>query len=360
MSDYPHRTGQARDHEHVSRISTPTILFVLGAIALAVYELQLILLPFVVAGVVSYICTPAIDKATQRTGLPRLLVAILGFLLIVGLLAVIGFLGAPPLIEEVKHIATDFDGTIKNLVQGAIGTTKLNLFGQPTDAQRLAKTLTGAVRDLLSNMRVLALVGGSVLASGFGVFLMLVLLLFFMTSGPKIVRGLLWLVPPGERPLIEDHILSNLDPILRRYFIGVLGVVVFAAVFSYVGLGLVLGIPHALFLALVTGILEAIPIVGPAAAAAIAALVALQHDSGLAAILGYAIYVAALRLSIDQFFGPIVLGAAGRVHPTLIIFCFLAGGTLFGLIGIILAVPVALIVRATLVVLYDEGSIGKK
>jgi predicted PurR-regulated permease PerM len=154
--------------------------------------------------------------------------------------------------------------------------------------------------------------------------------------------------------LIEDHILLQLDPVLRRYFIGVIAVVCFAAAFAYAGLGLVLGVPHAVFLALLTGILEAIPIVGPVMAAAIAALVALQHNSGLGTIIAYAIYLTALRLSIDQLFGPIVLGTAGRVHPTLIIFCFLAGGALFGVIGVIAAVPVALVIKTTLSVLYDE------
>jgi predicted PurR-regulated permease PerM len=277
-----------------------------------------------------------------------------GFLLILAVLAVIGFLGLPPLIGEVTHIATDFGDAVNNIARGAVGGGEVNLFGQQLDAQRLATLISGAVHDWISNIRVLAVLGGSVLVSGFGFVLTLVLLFFFMVSGPRIVHGLLWLVPPGQRPLIEDHILSTLDPIIRRYYIGVLGVVAFAAVFAYIGLGLVLGIPHAVFLALVTGLLEAIPIVGPAAAIVIAGVVALYHNFGLTAVVGYAIYVAALRLSIDQLFGPIVLGAAGRVHPALVIFCFLAGGTLFGVIGVILAVPVALIVRGTLAVLYDE------
>jgi predicted PurR-regulated permease PerM len=338
----------------VGRISTPTILFILAATALAVYELQLILLPFVFAGVISYICAPAIDYFSRKSGLPRLLVAILAFLAILTLVAGIGLLGLPPLIEEVQHIVTDFEGTVNDLARGAIGDGKINLLGQQMDAQHLARTITGVMRDWIGNIHVLAILGGSVLVSAFGFVLMLVLLFFFMISGPRIVRGLLWLVPPGQRPLIEDHILSNLDPVLRRYFVGVLGVVAFAAVFAYIGLGVVLGVPHAAFLALITGLLEAIPLVGPVAAAAIAGVIALHHSFALSAIIGYAVYLAALRLSIDQFFGPVVLGAAGRVHPVLVIFCFLAGGALFGIIGVILAVPIALIIRATLSALYDE------
>ncbi|MDE2468349.1 MAG: AI-2E family transporter [Bradyrhizobium sp.] len=354
MSKRPQELPHQSDHEHVGRISTPTILFVLATAALMIYELQLVLLPFVLAGVLAYVCAPAIDKISKAAHLPRLLVAIVVFLLIVAVLAGVGLLGVPPLVQEIKRTVTDFQDAVHDLVQNAIGGGKVSLLGEQTDAARLTGTIIGAVRAWVGNIRVLAVIGGSVLISGIGFVLTLVLLFFFMVSGPAIVRGIMWLVPPQQRPLVEDHILSNLNPVLRRYFIGVLGVVAFASIFAYVGLGLVLGIPHALFLALVTGILEAIPMVGPAVAAAIATLVALHHNSGLAAIVEYAIYLAALRLSIDQFFGPIVLGVAGRVHPALVIFCFLAGGALFGIIGVILAMPVALIVRSTLAVLYDE------
>jgi len=70
--------------------------------------------------------------------------------------------------------------------------------------------------------------------------------------------------------------------------------------------------------------------------------------------LDYALYATALRLSIDQIVGPIVLGRAAQVHPVLIIFCFLAGAVLLGIPGVILAVPVALVVKNTLATLYSE------
>jgi len=346
------------DHQHVSRISTGTILFIISAAALTLYELQLVLIPFVLAAVVSYICAPAIDFASTRTGLPRVLVSITLFLSLLAFGGVIGLLGIPPLIGELKRMATDFQGMLDQFAQTLIGGHTVSIFGQSMDARQLADATGNAIRDWVGNARVLSVIAGTVFVSGFGFLLTLVLLFFFMVTGPSIVRGLLWLVPPGQRPLIENHILLQLDPVLRRYFIGVVAVVCFAAAFAYIGLGLVLGIPHAVFLALITGILEAIPIVGPAIAAAIAGLVAIQHNSGLGAIIGYAVYLTALRLSIDQLFGPLVLGAAGRVHPALIIFCFLAGGALFGVVGVITAVPVALIIKATLSVLYDEPAGG--
>ena len=129
----------------------------------------------------------------------------------------------------------------------------------------------------------------------------------------------------------------------------------------YVGLGLFLGIPHAFLLALLTGFLEMIPVIGPGASALIAGLVALHYATGIGPIIAYALYATALRISIDQLFGPLALGTAARLHPVLVIFCFLAGGVLFGMVGVIMAVPVALAVKVTLMLLYDEPvSVGSE
>ena len=81
---------------------------------------------------------------------------------------------------------------------------------------------------------------------------------------------------------------------------------------------------------------------------------AIHSAAGIGAIIAYALYATALRVSIDQLFGPLALGTAARLHPVLVIFCFLSGALLFGVVGVIMAVPVALIVKIVLALLYDE------
>jgi predicted PurR-regulated permease PerM len=182
---------------------------------------------------------------------------------------------------------------------------------------------------------------------------MVVLLFYFLASGRRVAQGAFWMVPPHRRELAR-RIWERLDPVLMRYFGGMIIVVTYATVASYIGLDLVLGIHHAVLLALLTGILETVPVIGPTAAAVSAGLVSLQTATGVMSIVDYALYATALRLSIDQLLGPIVLGTAAHVHPVLIIFCFLAGGIVFGVPGIILAVPVALLIKSTLATLYGD------
>jgi predicted PurR-regulated permease PerM len=170
-----------------------------------------------------------------------------------------------------------------------------------------------------------------------------------------VARGLFWIAPPHRRPLIA-RIWHRLDPVLMRYFIGVIAVVLYATVAAYIGLGVILGIKHAVLLALLTGILETVPVIGPTAAAIIAGLISLRTAAGIVNIAEYALYATLLRLSIDQLVGPVVLGRAAHVHPVLIIFCFLAGGVVLGIPGVILAVPVALVVKSTLATLYGDDA----
>jgi predicted PurR-regulated permease PerM len=354
---HPRRTGA--DQEHVEKVSARTAMLLAAAAAVLLHLLQWILLPFVVSAVMAYVCTPAIDWLTARSGIPRALIAATVFVALLLLGSLIGVFGVPSLVRELARLLTDFEGTVDALARGVIGSTTVNLLGQPMTAGHIAQAATAGVREWIGQAGHIVSVGSAALVTIFGAFLTLVLLFYFLLNGPGIACGLFRLAPPRQRPLIR-HVWSQVDPVLRRYILGVIVVIAYAAVAAYVGLGLILGIPHAVFLALLTGLLEMIPMIGPGAAALIAGLVAIRYANGIGPIIGYAVYATTLRLSIDQILGPIALGAAARVHPVLIILCFLAGGTLFGIAGLILAVPSALIIRTTLAILYDETPAGDR
>src|SRR5438128_1503413 len=122
---------------------------------------------------------------------------------------------------------------------------------------------------------------------------------------------------------------------------------------TFIGLT-VLRVPFSLLLAFLTGVLEVIPIVGPITAGAIACLVALGHPApfGLSQI-WYVVVVAVmytvLRHAEDYFVIPLVIGRIVKLHPAVVIFSLLTGGALFGLLGVLLAVPVAATARLVLI-----------
>jgi predicted PurR-regulated permease PerM len=120
MSTIPRRAPKrempapgARDHEHVGRISTQTTIFALIAVALILYEIQWILPPFVIAGLLAYIMTPAIDWASAQSRLPRLFFVLFAFSLFLLFAMLIGYLGIPPLAREMTHVFNDFEAIVR-------------------------------------------------------------------------------------------------------------------------------------------------------------------------------------------------------------------------------------------------------
>lgn len=341
------------DQPTVGRVSTGTLIAVAVIATLILYQVRGALLPFVVAGVPAYLCAPLLSRLAARTGLPRWVFALATWLVLAGGGSLVGYFGARALTEEWARIGSDLEGSLAHFVHDLLGGRRLPFPGGRADSAQIAAYAMGAARDWVSQGGRALIVAAWGFTGFFGFILMWVLLGYFLVDGPHIARGLLWLVPPPYRPFAVE-VSTRVDPMLRRYFIGVALVVLYASLASYAGLGLVLGLRHAVFLALLTGALEVIPVIGPGAAAVIAGLAATQQAQGPWNILAYVLYATALRVSIDQFFGPIVLGRAAHLSPVLIIFCFLSGGILFGVVGVILAVPVALSIKVMLATLYGE------
>jgi predicted PurR-regulated permease PerM len=344
----PTRVGKPLD-------SGETRSIMIGAVILAVfiYWIKLILLPFVLAAIIAYICTPLLDWAAERTRWPRLLFAVAAFVILVAITVALVVVAGERFVAETRATAGDLQGMVENFVHQALGDKTVNVFGSAMNAQQIAQVVIQRFRDWLGQSGILVEVTGYSVVGVMGAFLTIVLLLYFLASGRRVAAGLFWIVPPHSRPLVA-HIWQRLDPVLMRYFVGVLGVVAYATAAAYVGLGVILGIKHAVLLALLTGILETVPVIGPTLAAVAAGLVALRSATGIMIIFEYALYATLLRLSIDQVVGPVILGRAAHVHPVLIIFCFLAGGLLLGIPGVILGVPIALVVKSTLATVYGD------
>jgi predicted PurR-regulated permease PerM len=332
-------------------------LLIAFAVLTFFYLIHVVLLPFVLAGAVAYIFTPLVDWLTIRTRAPRIAWAMAVFVALVAITVGGGYLVLPGLLQQLMAVLTNLQGMLEAVLQRFMGTGTVQLLGQPTSASQLAAEATGSLRNMLQQAGSMGTLLIWTFGSIRGFFLTWTLLAYFLIGGRNIARGFLSMFPPKWRSRV-GRVMLRLHPILLRYFVGIAVVVIYACLAAYIGLGLILGLHHAVFLALLTGFLEVVPVIGPATSAVVAGLVAIQEAKSLWSILAYVIYATALRLSIDQLVGPLVLGRAARVNPSLVIFCFLTGGVLFGIAGIILAVPIALTVKVMLATIYREPLVG--
>lgn len=343
----PRRTGSANAESFGATVLT------LSALAVFLYFVRFILIPFAVAGALAFILSIAVDYLTPRIGLPRWAVAAAVFLLLLAISGGIAYAVFPAVASQAVSFASDLRGSLTRAISELSKGGKIEFLGQSYDPAQLADKAQNMLREWISQPGNVMMVAGAGFSTVFGGFLTAVLLFYFLLMGRQLISSVVSLAPSKQRPLIWT-ILARVTPVLRRYFVGVAIIVTYAGIAAYIGLGLILGVKHAVFLAIATGFLELIPVAGPAASGVLAGFVALQGATSIWAVINYIFYATALRLSIDQFIGPIVLGRAASLSPITVIFCFLAGGIVYGIVGVIMAVPVALTLRITLKTIHGE------
>ena len=323
----------------------------LAVVAIILYAVRYALLPFVFAAAIGFVADPLIATLQRRSGAPRWIVAALAYVAFLALLGALGYAIGVNATRDLLQLVGEAPRLIRNLIEQAVGANGLALFGATYTADDIIGALAAARREFMA-LGIVAQIGGLTIGTLFGVGLTLVLAPYFMISGPRLAAGAIWLIPPERRHSVVE-LLPKIIPMLRRYLVGIVLVVVYAGTVAWIGFGPVFHLANALLLAITVGILELVPVVGPLSSAALVGIVAAQQASlqTAALLVGFAIL---LRLSIDNLVGPLVLGAVTRLHPVVVIAGFICGAMLFGIVGLLLAVPTAMCIKITLEHYYAE------
>ncbi|MEX1142846.1 MAG: AI-2E family transporter [Thermoleophilaceae bacterium] len=304
-------------------------LFVVGAISLLAIT-RTITMPVITAAVVAAVASPLVGWL-ERRGLSR---GIGSALLLVALIV----LGAAVVGVVVGGITGQVDGlqvelsSAKDTLTG--WTTDLGIDRGSAEAARddASAALSGAVPALLEGV-----VGGIARLSSLVVFLGLTALsLFFLLKDGHAIRH--WgeghmRVPRPVAHQIGDRILQS----LRGYFLGVTFVAAFNAVVVAAG-ALLLGVPLAGTIAAITFLCAYVPYVGAWGAGTFAVLIALG-GAGPDAAAGMIVVQLLANGILQQLVQPIAYGAALGIHPLAVLIATIAGGALFGAVGLILAAP---------------------
>ena len=324
----------------------------LGVGAVLLHLLQVALLPFVLAAIVGFVTDPAIRWLKTRTSLPRWAVASGLYLVLATALAALTFGVGWSAFGQLSHMAAAGPGPLRSDLEQVLGPKGVTLFGQPVTADTVTSFAQEQAHRFL-NAATLTRASRPALEGLVGVVLLVFLSFYAMVSGPKLVAGALWLVPPSRRAGVL-RLMPDMRRVIQSYFIGIVVIVVFTSAAAWVGYGLVLHVPSAALLSVAVGVLETVPVVGPAVAAVLVGLSALQlHSVGAAAVMvGYAV---ALRLGVDDLIAPIVLGRSVTVHPAVVMLAYVLGAVLYGVVGLLLAVPAAACLRIALADAYGRN-----
>ena len=251
----------------------------------------------------------------------------------------IGAVIVPPLVEQGNNLiqdlpsyaqdAQDFankNSTLRGLEEDYNITEKL---------QSEAEKLPGRIGDAAN---VLGNIGLGVVNSLFALFTILVLAAFLLGSGRGWINRMLELRPAGQAVRIRVA-LDHMGKAVGAYVGGVLAQATLAAVLAYILLT-ILGVPFAAALAIVIFFADLVPLVGATIGALIVGLVTLFTDFPTATII-WAIYSVVYQQLENTLIQPQIQKRAVNVHPFIVLVSVLFGATLLGVIGALVAIPVA-------------------
>jgi predicted PurR-regulated permease PerM len=341
----------------VQLVMLPLGVLALYAIAQAAGN---VLLLFIVAGVIALILNPVVELL-QRAHLPRTLAVIAVYLAFFTMLPALGFALATPISDQATSFANDVPGLIDDAsttlddVQGFFDDKGINvqIKGQTDSA------LASLQKSIVSGSGEIVSVTGELLRRflelSFYLILVVVLSVYMLIYAPRIGTLVRSVMPPGDGTP-EDDFPTRVQRAVVGYVRGqllfsvIMGTSAGVALWIFGAVGIFSdGRTYAPAFGVFFGLMELVPYVGPVLGALPPVLVALVQDPLTA------LWVALLFVALQQLEGhvvaPNVFGHALRLNPLLVIFALLLGGEVYGLVGALIALPLAAVVRETVVYL---------
>ncbi|OIP98202.1 hypothetical protein COT69_01045 [candidate division WWE3 bacterium CG09_land_8_20_14_0_10_39_24] len=310
-------------------ISTKTI-FVVAAVALMLWllvQIKEIALLIFVSLMLSLALSPFVEFLEKRK-IPRGLAVLIIYIIIVSIVALIGAVALPPIISQTTRFIKSFPQIISSLGSTPIlnkVTTDLNNF--------LAEQLMGASGNVI---RVTVGAFSGILA----VFSLMVFTAYLLLDLDNLREAFLFFLPAKPRKEIAE-VLKEIEYKLGGWLRGQFILMCIVGGATYVGL-LLLGIKYAAPLALIAGLLEVAPMLGPIISAVPGIIVgfSISPVTGLGVL---ALYLAIQQLE-NNIIVPKVMQKTVGFSPLITLLALLIGGKLFGVVGALLSVPLTLII----------------
>ena len=332
----------ATPEARIVKLRPQTVLLVIGLSVLVGLSLLLVYLAWnvlswiLVATFLAIALNPAVE-AFERRGMGRPWAATLVFAIALLAITGIGFLVVPPLVTQV----TDFVNAVPDFVDDL--TAGRGPLGWLQDEYQIVDRVREAI-DRQGVAGVLGLSGGflevvrSIVTAVVGVITIIFLTYFMLLEGPRTVDGVLKLVPENARPRYE-RVGRDIYRSISGYVTGNLLISLLAGVLATVVLFAV-GSEFAIALGLLVAILDLIPLAGATLAAIIVSTVVFIETDWLRCLLVIVFFIAYQQFE-NHIVQPLVYGRTVQLSPLGVLCAVLVGAQLAGILGALLAIPVA-------------------
>ncbi|TYU21776.1 AI-2E family transporter [Listeria monocytogenes] len=319
-------------------------IYVLTKIAFIFDPLMVILktvaAPIILAGISYYLFNPIIDWLEKHKWKRGWAIALL-YLVIIGLIILLFSFVIPAVKDQIVSLFKSFPGYWDQITQKFDEFSRSSLFDQikdklNTNMSDIMKTLstkgTSVINSAISSI-------GSIVGTVTEVVLAIVttplVLFYLLKDGKKLPDFLLKMLPVNGRAHTRQ-VLGEANHQISSYIRGQIIVSLCIGILLFIGY-LIIGLPYALTLAIIAACTSIVPYLGPAIAITPAIIIAIVTSPWL--LIKLIIVWCVVQLLEGKFISPQVMGKTLKVHPITILFVILVAGNLFGVLGVIFAVP---------------------
>ena len=319
-------------------------------VSILIYLLAPILMPFLSAAILAYIADPLVDKLEKK--MSRTLSVSVVFLAL-SLIAILLLLIVLPLIErQVIVLAEKLPVYIDRAQQYLLPLLKehVGLDIAAFDLDMLKKSLSNywkAAGGIAANVLSSISHSGLILAGWIANFLLMLVVTFYLLRDWDILVEKIHALIPRKNENTIVTIVKESDEVLGAFFRGQMLVMLVLSMVYTVGL-MIVGLDTALLIGGLAGLVSFVPYLGFIIGIVVASIAALMQFQEIIPLFYVAIVFLIGQMLEGMLLTPLLVGDKIGLHPVAVIFAVLAGGQLFGFVGVLLALPVAAVVAVVL------------
>lgn len=319
-------------------------------IGLAIWQFSVVLAPLIVAVIIAYLLNPVVNWLTRRTPLQRGLAAAIVYIAFLIILALIPTLGVPLLIQQFTQLQVAFDVQEVARQLNEAMDYQITIGGVEADLSSLVEPVTGSLDQIFSPLATWAANLAVGIAGGFiwAIFIFVVGFYFLLDANRFSDWVDSWIPPAYEEEF--KQLRREIDSVWKAYFIGQVTLAIIVGTIIGVSTAL-LGIRSAFLLAIVAALLELIPNWGFSVSGTVGVIFAYFQGSTYIPLppWAFALLVAVFYFIMWQvdtnYLIPRIIGHRLQLSPAIVIVGIIAGASVGGAIGLLLAAPTIATVR---------------
>jgi predicted PurR-regulated permease PerM len=327
------------------------------------YAIQSVIIYIIIAGILSLIARPIILFLRRKLKFPNTIAVVFTMVLMLGLLTGLIAMFIPLITEQGKSLSLLEVDKLQENVQQIFNQTTTYLSSKGIDVLGELQNV-----DFASQFKeipnLLNYVLGAVGSLSVGLFSVLFISFFFMKDSQLLKKGVLAIIPNGTEGRFSKS-LETINDLLSRYFIGLLFQITILFIL-YTVILLIFNIDNAIVIAFLCALLNLIPYIGPMIGAIIMFVLSMISNIGLdfqTEILSTSLWILFWYLIaqlVDNFASqPLIFSKTTKSHPLEIFLIIIIGGLLFGIVGMITAIPMYTALKVILKEFLSDNKIVK-